>query len=168
MLKKKSKIQDVFIKTAFLLAEKSHCVSHHVGAVIVKNDRIVSMGYNGTPPGMTNCDEVFDKNNFDREEHSKWSGDREIHAEMNALMFAAKNDIGVDGCDMYVTISPCNQCLKNIIMSGIKNVYYLYEYDKSLFDPEIIKKINLIQLTDPKIINFIEKNNLYYIPKQSR
>ena len=158
-------MHDVFMKAAFILAEKSHCVSHHVGAVIVKDNRIISMGYNGTPPGLINCDEKFNKNNFDREEHHKWSKDNEVHSEINCLLFAAKNDIGVNKCDMYVTISPCNECLKNIAVSGIKNVYYLYEYDKSIPNIEILRKINLIQLKDPKIIEFVEKNNLYYISK---
>lgn len=54
----KKKLSDFFIKTAFLLAENSNCVSHHVGAVIVKDNRIISMGYNGAPPGLPNCSDV--------------------------------------------------------------------------------------------------------------
>lgn len=157
-----SKFQNFFMKTAFLLAEHSHCVSHHVGAVIVKDNRIISMGYNGTPPGVTNCDQVFDKRNFNRQEHSAWSLSKEIHGEMNALSFAVKWGISVDDCDMYVTMTPCNNCLKNLIMSGIKRVYYYYVYDKSDLDSEMLSKIELIHLTNPELDSFIKTNNLLY------
>jgi dCMP deaminase len=164
-----SKLSDFFIKTAFLLAENSKCVSHHVGSVIVKDDRIISMGYNGSPPGLPNCNEVFDPNNFDRAEHSKWSGDHEIHAEMNAIAFAAKNYVEVDGCDMYSTISPCNECLKNISMTGIKNVYYLYKYDRIDLTPAILKKVNIEEVPNSaELKEWVKKNNLLYVPKQRK
>lgn len=159
-----SQMHDVFMKTAFLFAEKSHCVSHHVGAVIVKNGRIIVTGYNGTPEDLPNCDEVFDKEKFDREAHHLWSKDNEIHAEMNAISFAAKNDVNTDGADMYVTISPCNECLKNAIPAGIKNIYYLYLYDKINLNPALLKKVNVQEVPGAKEIKeFVEKNNLLYI-----
>ncbi len=160
----KNKLQSFFMKTAFLLAENSHCVSHHVGAVIVKDNRIISMGYNGSAPGCINCDDVFDPTdpNYERAKHSLWSNENEIHAEMNALMFAAKHDIGTDDCDMYCTLSPCNHCLKNLAMSGIKNVYYHFKYDKSELNTEILKKINVVELAIYKVQRFIELNNLIY------
>ena len=162
-------LHDVFMKTAFLFAEKSKCVSHHVGAVIVKNKRIISVGYNGTPPGLPNCSDIFDKNNFDREKHHEWSKDNEIHAEMNALAFAAKQGENVDGCDLYVTISPCNDCLKNLSMAGIKNIYYLYKYDKIDLNPELLKVVNVQEVPGAeKIKEFVEKNNLLYIPKNRK
>lgn len=163
------KLHDVFMKTAFLLAEKSKCVSHHVGAVIVKDNRIISMGYNGTPPGLPNCDELFDKDNFNREEHSKWSADNEIHGELNALMFSAKYDIEVNECDLYTTISPCNDCLKSICMSGIKNVYYLYEYDREKLNPALLKKVNVERVPEAnEIKEWVEKLGLLYVPKQRK
>jgi len=162
-----TEMHDVFIKTAFLFAQKSKCVSHHVGAVIVKDNRIVSVGYNGTIPGLLNCSEVFNSENFDREDHHKWQKDNEIHAEMNSIAFAAKKGDSIDGCDMYTTISPCNDCLKNLSMTGIKNVYYLYLYDKIDLNPEIIKKVNVQEVPGAEEIKkFIEKNNLLYVPKQ--
>ena len=161
-----SAMHDVFMFTAFHFASKSHCVSHHVGAVIVKDGRIVSTGINGTPEDMPNCDEIFDKENFDREQHHHWSKDNEIHAEMNAVAFAAKHDIGIDGADMYVTISPCNDCLKNMIPSGIKNVYYLYLYDKIALNPALLQKINVQEVPgSEEIKKFVEYNDLLYKPK---
>jgi len=162
-------IHDVFMKTAFLFAQKSKCVSHHVGAVIVKDSRIISVGYNGTPAKQTHCSEVFDPDNFDREAHHKWQRDNEIHAEMNAIAFAVKNGANIDGCDMYTTISPCNECLKNLSMTGLKNIYYLYYYDKIDLNPALLKIINVQEVPGAeKIKKFIEKNDLLYVPKQRR
>jgi dCMP deaminase len=157
-----SKLQDFFMKTAFLLAEQSHCVSYHVGGLIVRENRIISMGINGTPPGVENCDEHFEPHCFNRSEHTEWSNQNEIHAEMNALAFAAKHGVETNGCDMYVTMTPCNHCLKNIVMNGIKNVYYYFRYDKSDLNPNIVKKINLVHYHNPGLDKFIADNNLFY------
>lgn len=132
-----SKLHNFFMDTAVGLSKQSNCVSKQVCAVIVNDDRIISIGYNGTPKGFKNCCEVFDKNNFDRAEHHHWSNIYEIHAEMNAVLYAAKNGISIDGCTMYVTLKPCDQCLKNLIHSGIKKIYYLTEYDMNCKDNEL-------------------------------
>lgn len=132
-----NKMHTFFMNTAIELSKQSNCVSKQVGAVIVKNDRIISMGYNGTPKGFKNCDEVFDKNNFERHEHHTWSNIYEIHAEMNAILFSAKNGIEINGCSMYVTLKPCDQCLKNLIHSGISKIIYLDEYDMSCENNEL-------------------------------
>lgn len=164
-----AEMHDKFMKTAFLFADESKCVSHHVGAVIVKDRRIISIGYNGTPPGLPNCNEVFNGDSFEREKHHFWSKDNEIHAEMNALAFAAKTNIETEGADMYVTVSPCNDCLKNISMTGIKNVYYLYLYDKIDLNPALLKVVNVQEVPGAvEIKEWVEKNGLNYIPKQGR
>ena len=85
----------VFIKIAKTIAELSKCVSHQVGCIIVKDDRIISMGYNGTPAKYTNCNEKF-STYTSREEHHKWSKTHEIHAELNAILYAAKNGISIE------------------------------------------------------------------------
>ena len=164
-----AEMHDTFMATAFHFATKSHCVSHHVGAVIAKDKRIIVTGINGTPEDLPNCDDHFDKDNFDREAHHKWSKDNEIHAEMNAIGFAAKHNVEVEGADMYVTISPCNECLKNICATGIKNIYYLYLYDKIDLNPELLKKVNVQEVPgSEEIKRFIEKNDLLYVPKQRK
>lgn len=134
------------MKTAILFSKESKCVSKNVGAIVVRDGRIISTGYNGSPPDLPNCCDVFDPNNFDREEHHIWSRDNEIHAEMNAIGFAAKYPVEVDGCDMYVTISPCNDCLKNLTATGLKNIYYLEKYDKATLNPVLLKKIHVEQV----------------------
>ena len=96
------------------------------------------MGYNGTPVGFDNCCEVFDKD-FDAEEHHNWSNVNEIHAEMNAILFAAKNGISIDAAEMYCTLHPCNHCLKNLIQSGIKKIYYIEEYPRTVKDKRLLE-----------------------------
>lgn len=139
-----------FMNTAIELAKESNCVSFKVGAVIVKNKRIVSIGYNGTPEGFINCNTVFphyDKNDpVQREKHHEWSQKHEIHAEMNALMFAIKENISIEGATLYVTHHPCDQCLKNILQTGIKKIIYKYDYDKRDKNNLFTELIEIIQL----------------------
>lgn len=145
------KYHKTFLRIAIEMSKLSHCVSHQVGCVLVKDGRILSTGINGTPVGYVNCDKIFKLNNFDRIEHHKFSENYEIHAELNAILFAAKNGISIDGSNIYCTLHPCNNCLKMLCNSGIKNIYYLYEYDKFMLNNDILKmlkasNINLIKV----------------------
>jgi len=114
-----------FLNIAQEIAETSNCVSLKVGCVIVKDQRIISTGYNGTPAGYINCGDLFSER---CDAHRLWSINHEIHAEMNAIIFAAKCGIPIDAADLYTTISPCNNCLKHMKQSGIKNVFYRDKY----------------------------------------
>lgn len=116
-----------FLKVADVISEESKCVSYSVACVIVRDDRIVSIGYNGTPAGYLNCNDVHVHRG---DEHSAWSQRYEIHAEMNALLYAAKNGISVDGATMYCTLQPCWQCTKNLIQAGIERVVYSQKYER--------------------------------------
>ena len=118
-----------FINIAKELAKASKCVSKKVGAVIVKDGRILSTGYNGTPQGYVNCDEHW--NGKYTPSHHDWSLKYEIHAEMNAIIWASKNGIKIKNATIYTTLQPCEQCTKNIIASGIKRIVYEKEYDKN-------------------------------------
>ena len=145
---------EIFMNIAKEVAKMSKCISYKVGCVLVKDRRIISTGYNGTPAGFCNCDEYFQGQNINdiREEHHKFSENFEIHAEMNAIIFAAKNDISIDGCDLYTTLHPCNNCLKNLCNSGIKRIFYGIKYDKfenSDLTNELIKHsgIKLIKIS---------------------
>jgi dCMP deaminase len=117
----------IFINIATELATASKCVSKQVGAVIVKDGRILSTGYNGTPPGYTNCSEHWD--NRYTSEHHEWSKTYEIHAEMNAIIWAARQGISIEDATIYVTLEPCSECSKNLIASGIKRIVYAKEYE---------------------------------------
>ena len=116
-----------FINIAFELATASKCVSKQVGAVIVKDGRILSTGYNGTPAGYENCCDYW--NGEYTSQHHEWSKTYEIHAEMNAIIWAAREGISIDGASIYVTLEPCSECSKNLIASGIKRIVYAKEYE---------------------------------------
>ena len=116
-----------FIKIATELATASKCVSKQVGAVIVKDGRILSTGYNGTPAGFTNCNDYW--NGEYTSEHHEWSKTYEIHAEMNAIIWAARKGISIEGATIYVTLEPCSECSKNLIASGIQRIVYAKEYE---------------------------------------
>lgn len=116
-----------FIKIATELATASKCVSKQVGAVIVKDGRILSTGYNGTPAGFTNCNDHW-KGEY-TSDHHEWSKTYEIHAEMNAIIWAARKGISIEGATIYVTLEPCSECSKNLIASGIKRIVYAKEYE---------------------------------------
>ena len=139
-----------FLDVASRLADESHCISLHVGAVIVKDKRIISMGYNGTPT---------------KDQHHQWSLSNEIHAEMNALMYAAKQGISVDGCTMYVTHQPCDECIKNIYQAGIKRVVYMHPYKYSSSNNVILGLGISVEIfiedtgIDPRMLDL--KNKLY-------
>jgi dCMP deaminase len=154
-------MKNFFLQTAYLLGQQSKCVSKQVGAVIAKDKRIISTGYNGTPPGFKNCNEVFDPNNFDREEHHKWSKTYEIHAELNAIAFAAKNDIGIDNSEIYCILQPCDDCLKNIIAAGIKKIYYVYSYDMATKNNELWNLIDNEQVNDIELIEWLENQKQF-------
>jgi dCMP deaminase len=116
-----------FLHIAAEIASASKCVSKQVGAVIVKDGRILSTGYNGTPAGFTNCCDYW--NNEYTPEHHEWSKTYEIHAEMNAIIWAAREGISIDGASIYVTLEPCSECSKNLIASGIRRIVYAKEYE---------------------------------------
>lgn len=147
---------EMFINIAKLLCKKSHCVSHQVACLFVKEGRIVSTGINGTVAGVPNCDEVFDKDDFDREKHHYFSDKYEIHAEMNGIIYASKHGIALKDANVYVTIIPCSKCLKALSAMGIKNVYYGLDYDKRDYD--IFDKHEMMMYNNINLKQIIEKD----------
>ncbi|PHO09541.1 dCMP deaminase [Malaciobacter canalis] len=133
-----------FINIAHEIASASKCVSKQVGAVIVKDGRILSTGYNGTPAGYVNCCEHWD--GAYTKDHHEWSRTYEIHAEMNAIIWAARNGISIESATIYVTLEPCADCSKNLIASGIKRIVYdkAYEHTNSDVVTKFIKDNGVI------------------------
>ena len=127
-----AEMHDKFMKTAFLFSDESKCVSFHVGAVIVKDKRIVSIGYNGTPPGLPNCCDVFDKDDFDPAAHTAWQKKNEIHAEMNAILQAANYGIEISGATLYANCHPCSLCAKMLINVEVKKIVVVGDYPDKL------------------------------------
>lgn len=117
---------DIYMELAENLAKRSHCVKAQVGAVLTKDTRIVSLGYNGPPAGTHNCDEVWPDEGCPRD--SKGSCSLALHAEQNAILYASKNNVAIEGATLYVTLSPCIACARVIFTTGIRKVYYLNSY----------------------------------------
>ncbi|MFN5345752.1 MAG: deoxycytidylate deaminase [Bacteroidota bacterium] len=117
---------DIYMDLAQNLSRKSHCVKAKVGAVISKDTRIVSLGYNGPPAGTHNCDQEWPQDGCARDRKGGCS--LALHAEANAILYASKNQITMEGSTLYVTLSPCLACAKIIYTTGIKKVIYLESY----------------------------------------
>ena len=117
---------DIYMELAVNLAKRSHCIRRHVGAVLTKETRIISIGYNGPPAGTHNCDEEWPEEGCQRD--SKGGCSLAIHAEQNAIIYAVNNNSTVKGATLYVTLSPCLACSRIIYSSGITKVIYLNSY----------------------------------------
>lgn len=117
---------DIYMELAVNLARRSHCIKRHVGAVLTKDTRIISIGYNGPPSGTHNCDEEWPESGCPRD--SKGGCSLAIHAEQNAILYAVKNKTSVEGATLYVTLSPCLACARIIFSMGIRRVVYFNSY----------------------------------------
>lgn len=122
----KPAFEDIFMELAVNLAKRSHCIKRHVGAVLTKDTRIISIGYNGPPSGTHNCDEEYPDEGCPRD--SKGGCSLAIHAEQNALLYAVKNKTEVRGATMFVTLAPCLACARIIYTMGVEKVVYLNSY----------------------------------------
>jgi dCMP deaminase len=130
-------IDKIYMQVAYQFAKLSYAERRKVGSVIVKDEQIVSFGYNGTPHGFDNSCERLDLSTGDLTTNPEV-----LHAESNALAKLAKSTMSSKGGHLYVTMSPCYQCAKLIIQSGITDVFYSEEYrDKKGI--ELLKKANI-------------------------
>lgn len=131
---------EYFSKIAMLVAERSTCLRHNVGAVIVKDKRILSTGYNGSPSGTADCLEL----GCLRDELGIPSGHRHeicrgVHAEQNAIIQAGFHGVSIRDATMYCTHSPCAICAKMIVNAGIKRFVSFFPYQDSTF-PNLFKE----------------------------
>lgn len=118
----KPKFQKLYNNIAHEVAKMSHARRLQVGAVIVKDDRVISMGYNGMPAGWENNCETT------QEDGTLKTRPEVLHAESNAVSKLAKSNDSGDGADIFVTHAPCMECAKLIFQSGIRRVYYSQDY----------------------------------------
>lgn len=127
--------EEYFMEITKMVAMRSTCLRRKVGAILVKDKRILATGYNGAPAGLKHCEEVGCK----RAESNIPSGKmhelcRGLHAEQNAIIQAAYHGISIKGATLYCTNKPCIICTKMIINAGIKEVLYLEGYNDSMSD----------------------------------
>ena len=111
----------------------STCESTQVGCIIVRDGRIISTGWNGVPAGKKHCNEIyaFGALPTNGENHHDWSPLNELHAETNAIGYAAQNGVSTKDAILYTSVSPCMDCAKLIVASGIKEVWYIKEYHRT-------------------------------------
>jgi len=123
----KQKFIDAYMDVAERFAKLSSAKRLKVGAIVVKDDRIISIGYNGMPAGWTNeCEEVVEY--LEDGETITKTKDEVIHAEANAIAKLAKSSESGDGSTMFLTHAPCIHCAKQVYTAGIKKVYYRNSY----------------------------------------
>jgi dCMP deaminase len=131
---------DYFMSIANVVSSRSTCHRKFVGAVIVRNKTILSTGYNGSIRGMPHCSDVG---------HMMENGHcvATIHAEINAILQAAKNGVMIDGGTLYVTASPCWSCFKASINAGIQRICYGEFYrDERIFEVARALTVDLVHI----------------------
>lgn len=131
---------ETFKETLEVFKKRSTCCRLQVAALLVKEGRVISTGYNGVPSGHIHCDAIHafilaqDGWNVEDQHfkymHHEWSRKNEKHAELNAIGIAAKNGISTKDCDLYSTLHPCLQCSMLIETAGIKRVFFIDYYDR--------------------------------------
>jgi dCMP deaminase len=132
---------NAYMKTAFTFSELSTAVKMKVGSIVVKDSRIISIGYNGTPAGWSNvCEDQIV--NPDSGEIELKTRPEVLHSEQNSLMKLARSHESALGATLFITHSPCINCAKMIYQAGISTVYYSIEY-RSADGIEFLKKCNI-------------------------
>ena len=122
-----------FMDIAVLVSKRSTCLRRSVGAIIVKDRRVLSTGYNGAPSHVRHCSET----GCLRQQLKVPSGERHelcrgIHAEQNAIIQAALHGVSIKGADLFCSNLPCSICAKMIINAGLQKIYYLAGYADSM------------------------------------
>lgn len=131
---------EYFMDMLEVVKTRSTCIRRQVGAIIVKDHKIISTGYNGAPKGLKHCTKdtcIRLKNNIKSGERHELC--RATHAEQNAIISAATMGVSVGGADIYITDSPCILCSKMLINAGIKRIVYKGNYPDE-FSMELLKE----------------------------
>lgn len=144
--------EEYFMEIASLVARRSTCRRRAVGAILVKDKRVLTTGYNGAPMGLSHCLEI----GCLREKLGVPSGERHelcrgLHAEQNAVIQAALHGVSIRGADLYCTNTPCSICAKMLINAGINKIYYASGYADDLGRSMLDEAgIELVQTAQPK------------------
>lgn len=132
MVQKRIPWNQYFMLQALLLSLRSTCTRLSVGAILVRDQRMIAGGYNGSVAGDKHC---IDEGCYVVDGHCL----RTIHAEMNAILQCAKFGIQTEGSEIYVTDFPCLQCTKMLLQAGVKKIYYLRNYHNDPYALELLK-----------------------------
>ncbi|HBN07287.1 MAG TPA: cytidine deaminase [Cyanobacteria bacterium UBA8530] len=124
---------DYFFQLAEVVSSRSTCLRRQVGALLVRDNRILTTGYNGAPAGVAHCQEAGClRNQLNIPSGEKQELCRGLHAEQNAVVQAALHGVDTSGATAYVTIQPCLTCMKILINAGIKKIVYQGDYPDPL------------------------------------
>jgi dCMP deaminase len=141
-------LDEYFMEIARVVARRATCLHRQVGAVIIKGKQIVSTGYNGAPAGHPHCLDIgCARDGVPSGQRSELC--RAAHAEQNAINFAARYGISIEGATLYTTCYPCSWCAKSIVNAGIVRVVYAEDYPDPLAK-EILSSICVEHLRGPK------------------
>ena len=143
-----------FMLQAVLLSLRSTCERLSVGAILVRDKRVIAGGYNGAVSGDDHC---IDVGCYVVDGHCL----RTIHAEMNAVLQCSKFGIPTDGAEIYVTDFPCLQCTKSLLQAGIKKIYYMRNYHNDDYAIRLLKRIKVAVeqvKVEPKYLNTVSIN----------
>jgi dCMP deaminase len=143
--------EEYFIEITKLVSQRSSCLSRQVGAILVKEKRILATGYNGSPSKIENCMEKGECLRKGSKSGENLNECMAVHAELNAILQMARYGVSCEDAVLYVTTKPCASCMKAIIQSGIIKVVYIEDYDSPLTD-------KLVELSGIKCIQYKEKN----------
>lgn len=149
--------QPYYMGIAQAVRARANCLGSKVGAIIVRDDRIISTGYNGTPAGMPNCDEGGCDRCSNRERYGAGAAYDLcicVHAEQNAVIAAARFGIAVQDSDVYTTMRPCFGCTKELLQARVKTVYYLHDWRHP--DEDVRQEYERIQAQFPNGIKHVD------------
>lgn len=143
---------EYFMEMTKLTAKRSTCLRRQVGAVLVKDTRVIATGYNGAPSGVTHCEVT----GCLRQKLNVPSGERHelcrgLHGEQNAIIQAALHGVSTEGATIYCTTKPCSICTKMIINAKISRIVYEEHYDDALAD-------ELLKDTAIRVLKFKKEN----------
>ena len=132
--------EEYYMQMAILVSKRSSCLRRQVGSVLVKDNRVISPGYNGSPSGITNCYERGYCIREKAEQGMNLDMCYAQHSEMNCISVCAKQGISCEGATLYVTTFPCLGCMKTIISVGIREIIYLDEYKNTELSRQLAKE----------------------------
>lgn len=150
MMLRRPSWDEYFMQLVRVAASRSTCCRRQVGAVLVKDNRLLATGYNGVPKGLAHCDKV----GCLRQQLGVPSGERHeicrgLHAEQNAIIQAALYGVSIAGSTLYVTAKPCSICTKMLINADIRRIVFIEDYPDEL-------ATDLLMQTDIRVFKFTE------------
>ena len=156
MADQRPSMDEYFMELAMKVRKRADCVGNKVGALLVREERIISTGYNGTPENVRNCTDGGCERCARRTEFGSGKGYDLcicVHAEQNAVLSAARFGISVEGASVYTTLKPCFNCLKEMVQAKIAAVFYLHDWPAP--EPSFQKQYDILESRIPRGVKML-------------